>query len=130
MTKDLEMDIISSSYIDTPNYRYIYLAGVNPPCVKRISQDLMGTPASYGFEKWETVKVYDAPKHISLDNGHTYLTANEAINEIMERNLWDAVVMMMDDDLREALHDRLSPCTEHQFLAEYLRLADYDLVIG
>ena len=69
-------------------------------------------------------------KHISLDNGHTYLTANEAINEIMERNLWDAVVMMMDDDLREALHDRLSPCAEHQFLAEYLRLADCDLVIG
>lgn len=69
-------------------------------------------------------------KHISLDNGHTYLTADEAINEIMERNLWDAVTMMMDDDLREALHDRLAPCTEHQFLSEYLRLADRDLVIG
>ena len=69
-------------------------------------------------------------KLISLDNGHTYLTADEAINEIMERNLWDAVVMMMDDDLREALHDRLAPCTELEFLAEYLRIADYDLVIG
>lgn len=69
-------------------------------------------------------------KLISLDNGRTYLTANEAINEIMERNLWDAVTIMMDDELREALHDRLAPCTEHQFLAEYLRLADCDLVIG
>ena len=69
-------------------------------------------------------------KLISLDNGHTYLTANEAINEIMKRDLWDAVAMMMDDELREALHDRLSPCTELEFLAEYLRLADYDLVIG
>ena len=69
-------------------------------------------------------------KLISLDNGHTYLTADEAINEIMERNLWDAVAMMMDDDLREALHDRLAPCTELEFLAEYLRLADCDLVIG
>lgn len=69
-------------------------------------------------------------KLISLDNGHTYLTAEEAMPEIIEYNLWDAVVMMMDDEIREEVHNSLAPCTEHQFLSEYLRLADSDLVIS
>lgn len=69
-------------------------------------------------------------KLISLDNGHTYLTAEEAMHEIMDYNLWDAVVMMMDDEIREAVHNSLAPCTEQEFLAEYLRRTDNDLVIG
>lgn len=69
-------------------------------------------------------------KLISLDNGHTYLTAEEAMPEIMEYNLWDAVVMMMDDEIREAVSYSPAPCTEEEFLAEYLRRAEYDLVIG
>lgn len=69
-------------------------------------------------------------KLISLDNGRTYLTADEAMPEIMDYNLWDAVVMMMDDEIREAVHYSLAPCTEQEFLAEYLRRADNDLVIG
>lgn len=69
-------------------------------------------------------------KLISLDNGRTYLTADEAMPEIMDYNLWDAVVMMMDDEIREAVHYSLSHCTEQEFLAEYLRRADNDLVIG
>lgn len=69
-------------------------------------------------------------KLISLDNGRTYLTAEDAMPEIMDFNLWDAVVMMMDDEIREAVHNSLAPCTEQEFLAEYLRRADNDLVIG
>ena len=67
---------------------------------------------------------------ISLDNGHTYITAQEAMPEITERNLWDAVANMMDDDTREAVHAELAPCTEAEFLAAYLERATDDLIIG
>lgn len=67
---------------------------------------------------------------ISLDNGRTWMTAEEAMAEINERNMWDVVVDMMDDDIREAVHDDLAPCTEEEFLSEYLRRADEGLVIG
>ena len=67
---------------------------------------------------------------ISLDNGHNYMTAAEAMPEITERNLWDAVVNLMDDSTREAVHAELAPCTEAEFLARYLELAPCDLIIG
>lgn len=69
-------------------------------------------------------------KYISLDNGNTYNTASEAITEILAANLWDAVVNMMDDDIREAVAFELAPCAEEEFLARYLELAEEDLVIG
>lgn len=67
---------------------------------------------------------------ISLDNGNTWLTAEEAISEIQERGLWDAIVEMMDDDIRERIHNRLAPCSEAKFLEEYLKEAKTPLVIG
>lgn len=69
-------------------------------------------------------------KHISLDNGHTYTTAAGAMAEINERGLWDAIVNLMDDDTREAVAAELAPCTEAEFLARYLELANDDLIIG
>ena len=67
---------------------------------------------------------------ISLDNGRTWMTAAEAMEEINERNLWEAIVNMMDDEIREAIHAEIAPCTEEEFLAEYLRRADAGLIIG
>ena len=67
---------------------------------------------------------------ISLDNGHTYMTATEAMPEITANNLWDAVVNVMDDDIREAVHNEIAPCTEVEFLAAYLERATDDLIIG
>lgn len=67
---------------------------------------------------------------ISLDNARTWMTAEEAISSINSNNLWDAVVNMMDDELREEVAADLAPCTELEFLAEYLRRADDGLVIG
>jgi hypothetical protein len=67
---------------------------------------------------------------ISLDNGHTYMTAQEAMPEIAERGLWDAIVNLMDDDTREAVHNEIAPCTELEFLVRYLEIAPDDLVIG
>ena len=67
---------------------------------------------------------------ISLDNGHTYLTAGEAIPEILNRNLWDVVANAMDDDVRESVHNDVAPCSEVEFLAAYLERAAEDLVVG
>jgi hypothetical protein len=69
-------------------------------------------------------------KQISIDNGRTYMTAEEAIPEILENKLWPVVVQMMDDDTREAVHRELAPCTEFEFLTRYLEIAPHDLVIG
>ena len=66
---------------------------------------------------------------ISLDNGRTYLTAEEAMPEIIENNLWNVIVNMMDDEVREDVHADLAPCIELEFLAEYLRRAGEGLVI-
>ena len=67
---------------------------------------------------------------ISLDNGHTWITAEEAMPEITEHKLWDAIVTIMDDDIREDVHFDLAPCTDLEFLAEYLSRAENGLVIG
>ena len=69
-------------------------------------------------------------KHISIDNGRTYQTAEQAMPEIDNRNLWDVVVNAMDDDKREAVAYDLAPCSNAEFLAEYLRRAADDLIIG
>jgi hypothetical protein len=69
-------------------------------------------------------------KQISLNNGHSYMTAAEAMPEITRRNMWDVVVNMMDDDTREAVHADVAPCTEVEFLAAYLERASDDLVLG
>ena len=66
---------------------------------------------------------------ISLDNGRTWKTASEAMSEINERNLWDSIVNMMDDEIRESVHADCAPCTNEEFLTEYLHRVD-GLIIG
>lgn len=41
--------------------------------------------------------------------------------EIMEAGLYDAAVNLMDDEIREAVHRDLSPCTDEEFLTEYCK---------
>ena len=41
--------------------------------------------------------------------------------EIIEMGLYNVAVEMMDDELREELHAEMSPCTEEDFLAEYMK---------
>lgn len=67
---------------------------------------------------------------ISIDNGRTYMTAEEAMPAIGENNLWPVVMQVMDDGTREAVHREIAPCAELEFLARYLELAPHDLVIG
>ena len=41
--------------------------------------------------------------------------------EIIESDLYDAAVNLMDDEIREEIHAELAPCTEEEFLEEYIK---------
>ncbi len=41
-------------------------------------------------------------------------------SEIVAAGLYNASVALMDDEIRERLHDRLAPCTEEEFLSAYM----------
>lgn len=63
---------------------------------------------------------------ISIDNGHSYVDASEALEAIS----LDTMLNYMDDDTREAVHNEIAPCTDIEFLTRYLEIAPDDLVIG
>lgn len=42
-------------------------------------------------------------------------------HEIIENGLYQAAVELMDDEIRESVHQDLSPCTDEEFLAEYMK---------
>ena len=65
-------------------------------------------------------------KKISIDNGNSWTTPEAAIAALG----LDAIVNCMDDDIREATHNAVAPCTEVEFLAAYLERATDDLIIG
>lgn len=84
-------------------------------------------------------------KQISLDNGATYMDAAETIEYIStqqsgmltdeeleqrRKDWWTIITDSMDDETREAVAFDHAPCTDEEFLAEYLRRADADLIIG
>ena len=41
--------------------------------------------------------------------------------EIIESGDYDAAVALMDDEIREAVHADLAPCSDLEFLEEYIR---------
>lgn len=65
-------------------------------------------------------------KRISIDNGNTYCTPEEAIAQIGI----DTIANYMDNDIRESVHYDIAPCSDVDFLTEYLSRADDDLIIG
>lgn len=65
-------------------------------------------------------------KRISVDNGHSFVSIEEALSEISI----DTMAVYMDDDTREAVAFELAPCSDHSFLRRYLEIAPFDLVIG
>lgn len=71
---------------------------------------------------------------LSIDNGCTFVQVYELPDEgdfFPQCGVsWDAVVAIMDDDIREEVHRDLTPCTELEFLKEYLKRAKEDLIVG
>lgn len=39
----------------------------------------------------------------------------------LDKNLWDAIVTYMNDDIREDVRFDLAPCSEEEFLDEYVK---------
>lgn len=65
-------------------------------------------------------------KNISINNGATYTTIEDALDNCR----WYAIVQMMDDEIREQVANAIAPCTNEEFLTEYLHRANEDLIIG
>ena len=68
----------------------------------------------------------DKMKHISIDNGHSYTTVKEAITAVG----MNVIAQMMDDEVREKVHATFSGTTDEEFVVEYLRISERDLIIG
>lgn len=66
-------------------------------------------------------------KNININNGKG---ANCTVSEALAAYSLDTIAVYMDDETREAVHNDLAPCTEEEFLTEYLRRAPHDLIIG
>lgn len=46
----------------------------------------------------------------------------EAIaEEIIDNGYYDSAVELMDDDIREELHREIAPCSDLEFLTEYVK---------
>lgn len=72
-------------------------------------------------------------KYLNIANGNPYCDWDaEDIREHWEEiePLWDVLVQFMDGETREDVNMELAPCTELEFLTEYLKRAPQDLVIG
>lgn len=67
-------------------------------------------------------------KNISINNGASYCTIKEALEAVG----MDEIVSMMDDDVREEVaNEWQGDEDDHEgFIAEYLRRAPEDLIIG
>lgn len=69
-------------------------------------------------------------KMVSIDNGHTFITARELEPILADRpELFTVLVQSMDKATREAVH-RFSPASASDFVWIYLALAREDLIIG
>lgn len=66
---------------------------------------------------------------LSLDNGLNFFDPKD-LSDLEIGPYWDALVEMMDDDIRERVHYELAPCTDEDFLRRYLELAKEDLILG
>ena len=50
------------------------------------------------------------------------MTITEAnVKEIIDDGYYDSAVALMDDELREEVHADLSPCSDADFLIEYVK---------
>ena len=82
---------------------------------------------------------------VSFDNGNTYLDPNDDYDEIafvvndkdedgmtdQQREWWwEEIVNHMDDETRERCHAESDAETNAEWLCDYLRMADENLVIG
>ena len=66
-------------------------------------------------------------KNININNG---LGPNCTPEEALAEYSIDTLAYYMDDDTREQVHNAFAPCSDLEFLTEYLKLAPHDLISG
>lgn len=68
---------------------------------------------------------------LSINNGATYIDATER-DELQAAigTMWNTIVVMMEDDIRESVHRAFDGETNLDFLIDYLNAADAELIIG
>lgn len=74
--------------------------------------------AEYGFD--------DELAEVTAEMARLFEAADEATapkeaEDIIRRGLYNAAVSLMDDELREKVHDELAPCSETEFLTRYMQ---------
>lgn len=65
-------------------------------------------------------------KRISVDNGMHWVSPETALETIDIGTM----TVYMDDDTRDAVYYDIAPYADAEFVAEYLRRAPDDLIIG
>lgn len=65
-------------------------------------------------------------KNISIDNGHSYCTISEALEDFDI----NTIAHYMDDATRERVCNEGNFETDEEFIKRYLEIADDDIVIG
>lgn len=43
------------------------------------------------------------------------------MSKVIADNTMSAITTLMNDDIREAVHGKMAPCTNHEFLKEYCK---------
>ncbi len=120
--------------MDVDGYRYRLQDFGDYGEVRRIPLDKAeSTPDIWDWEFVEKVKLesedFWTSGAISLDGGHNFLDAEEAIGEIRRRRLWDYIYEEMDEEIRDIVEE-MEPEDELEFLTRYLEISKDDLVIG
>lgn len=63
---------------------------------------------------------------ISVDNGYSFCSVEAALESFPI----DVIAYFMDDDTRESVARDLAPCSDIDFVSEYLMRAPSNLIIG
>lgn len=90
---------------------------------------------AYGAEKNFTFPLTAFQNTVDADHINAVVTItqkddNNTMQAITIETNWDAIVNLMDDDIREKVHFEMVPCTEEAFLQRYLQLdPDFENVL-
>lgn len=84
------------------------------------------------MSKYAKPKKEEIMAEVSFDNGKNWFAPEETecLRAEIEQVGWDVVVSYMDDEAREKCHSVSDAEDDAEFLSDYLRMTDEDLIIG
>jgi hypothetical protein len=77
-----------------------------------------------------TDKIVDTRLFICGEFAEIEVSIDEDGNVTLGVKDWNAIVNLMDDEIREAVHNKFAPCSEEEFLKRYVELdSDFKQVL-